>query len=414
MKLVIGRIIAVVAFAAFSISTALHAQYNFNLAGQKVQVHTFGSQGFAYSNDNSYLTMNTSKGSFNFDDFGVNVSTQITDKFRVGAQGYTRRLGELNRGQVTLDWAVADYRFKPWFGARGGKVKTALGLYNDLQDVDSLSTWALLPQSMYPIDLRGSTIAHIGGDFYGKIPLRRFGKVSYTAYGGVLPNDPHQGFLYALHGVFVEKTPYVGPIGGGDAKWNTPLKGFLAGASFMTQHPSGSGIGGAGGPFPGKAFKWDSKKRQISQFYVQYLFKGLHVDGEYHRDYRDLGINAPVFGQNGDVNQNNDVEWNARSWYIAGSYRFSHLIEVGSYYSHFTPNQNVDVNLPGNHIYDKVVTGKIDLKSFWTVKVEGHFIDGYGQIDSARGFYGFPVPGQTTVAMKPQTNVLMVRTGFSF
>jgi hypothetical protein len=155
-------IVGAVAGLALGICPAtIHAQYEFNLGGRQVQIHSFGSQGFAYSNDNSYLTMNTSHGSFNFDDLGVNLSSQITKKFRVGAQGYTRRLGELNRGQVTLDWAVADYRFKPWFGARGGKVKTVLGLYNNLQDVDSLFTWALLPQSMYPMDLRGSTIAHI-------------------------------------------------------------------------------------------------------------------------------------------------------------------------------------------------------------------------------------------------------------
>jgi hypothetical protein len=396
---------AAVTIAVLSLSAPLHAQYNFNLDGHKVQVHSFGSQGFAYSNDNSYLTMNTTKGSFNFDDLGVNVSTQITDKFRVGVQGYTRRLGELSKGQVTLDWAVADYRFKPWFGVRGGKVKTALGLYNDLQDVDSLSTWALLPQSMYPIDLRGSTIAHYGGDLYGRVRLGKYGKADYTAYGGVLPNDPHQGFLYALHSAFLEKTAYVGPIAGGDLKWTTPLKGFLAGASFMEQHPKGSGFG-VGGFTGGKPFTWESKKRQISQFYVQYLFKGLHVDGEYHRDYRDLGLTIPA------MNLNSDIQWNARSWYISGAYRLSHLIEVGSYYSFFTPDQNVDTSLPGNHIYDKVVTARFDPKSYWTIKVEGHFIDGYGQLDSARGFYGFD--GANGVTPKPQTNMLLVRTGFSF
>src|ERR1039458_4116697 len=109
-----------------------------------------------------------------------------------------------------------------------------------------------------------------------------------------------------------------------------------------------------------------------------------------------------------------DIEWNARSWYISGAYRFNHLVEVGSYYSHFTSDQNVNQSLPGNHIYDKVVTARFDLKSFWTVKVEGHFIDGYGAIDSARGFYdGFPMPGGTA-GFKPQTNMLMLRTGFSF
>jgi hypothetical protein len=213
--------------------------------------------------------------------------------------------------------------------------------------------------------------------------------------------------MYALRSIFPFNTPYVGPIAGGDLKWTTPLKGFLAGASYMEQHPKGSGIqpagvmGGPGGPFT-----QDTKKRQISQFYVQYLVKGLHIDGEYHRDYRDEAVIA--LGLNGDV------EWNARSWYISGAYRFNHLVEVGSYYSHFAPNQNVDISLPGNHIYDKVVTAKFDVKSFWTVKVEAHFIDGYGQIDSARGFYdGFAGPsGDATI--KPQTNMLLVRTGFSF
>jgi hypothetical protein len=398
--------IGVMALAFGASSAMVHAQYNFNLAGRQVQVHSFGSQGFAYSNDNSYLTMNTSQGSFNFDDLGVNLSSQVTDKLRLGAQGYTRRLGELSKGQVTLDWAVVDYRFKPWLGVRGGKVKTALGLYNDLQDVDSISTWALLPQSMYPIDLRGSTIAHYGGDLYGRVRLGKYGKADYTAYGGELPSDPHQGFLYALSAVFIEKTPYRGPIYGGDVKWTTPLKGFLAGASYMTQHPTGSGVGGQGGPIPGKAYTWDSKKRAITQFYVQYIVKGLHVDGEYHRDYRHLLTYVP------STNNLSSNEWNARSWYISGAYRFSHRIEVGSYYSFFTPNQNVDTSLPGNHIYDKVVTARFDLKSFWTVKVEGHFIDGYGANDSARGFYQFD--GAHNITPQPQTNMLLVRTGFSF
>jgi len=49
-------------------------------------------------------------------------------------------------------------------GFRAGKVKTALGLYNDTQDAESLHTWALLPQALYPTDLRTSLIAHTGGD----------------------------------------------------------------------------------------------------------------------------------------------------------------------------------------------------------------------------------------------------------
>ena len=120
---------------------ALHAQFDFSVDGRNVQVHSFASQGFLYSNQNNYLTTNTSQGSFSFTDGGANISTQITDKFRVGAQVYLRNVGELGNWHPQLDWAYGDYKFASWFGVRAGKVKTALGLFNDTQDNESLFTW---------------------------------------------------------------------------------------------------------------------------------------------------------------------------------------------------------------------------------------------------------------------------------
>jgi len=93
----------------------------FKLFERTVQVHGFASQGFIYTNDNNWLTMNTSQGSAAFTDFGLNMSTQITDKFRIGAQGYDRDLGQLGQYHPSLDWAVADYRFKSWFGSGAAK-----------------------------------------------------------------------------------------------------------------------------------------------------------------------------------------------------------------------------------------------------------------------------------------------------
>src|SRR5581483_3862330 len=148
---------------------ALQAQ--FSIDGHTIQVHGFASQGFALSDQNNFLTMQTSKGSFAFTDGGLNVSTSLTDKFRVGAQGYVRNIGQLGGGRFSVDWALGDYKFKDWFGVRAGKVKTALGLFNDTQDAESLHTWAMLPQSIYPLDLRISLIAHTGGDVYGQIEL---------------------------------------------------------------------------------------------------------------------------------------------------------------------------------------------------------------------------------------------------
>src|SRR5260370_15928864 len=126
--------------------------------------------------------MQTSRGAFSLTDLGANVAMSISDRFRVGAQVYSYNAGELGRYRPQLDWAVADYRFKDWFGVRGGKIKTALGLFNDTQDNEFLHTFALLPQSTYPIDQRGETIAHIGGDIYGTIPVRKLCSLSYTGY----------------------------------------------------------------------------------------------------------------------------------------------------------------------------------------------------------------------------------------
>src|SRR2546426_1777065 len=115
-------------FKTFALAAALtvapgllHAQFDFHVAGRDVQIHSFGSQGFAYSNENNYLTMPTSSGSFAMTDGGVNVSTRINDKFRVGAQIYIRNLGEMGNYRPELDWALGDYKFADWFGIRAGK-----------------------------------------------------------------------------------------------------------------------------------------------------------------------------------------------------------------------------------------------------------------------------------------------------
>jgi len=47
------------AAALSSAPALLHAQFDFKLDGRDVQVHSFASQGFMYSNDNNYMTMDS-------------------------------------------------------------------------------------------------------------------------------------------------------------------------------------------------------------------------------------------------------------------------------------------------------------------------------------------------------------------
>ena len=393
----------------------------FRFWNRTVQVHGFASQGFAYTDQNNWLTMPTSQGSAAFTDFGLNMSSPVTDKLRVGAQVYDRNLGQLGQYHPSLDWAFADYRFKSWFGVRGGKVKTTLGLYNDTQDLDFLHTFALLPQSVYPTDLRDTTIAHLGGDLYGSVSLRRhLGTISYTAYAGHRSDSIYSGYPYLLSQYAISFKSFGGLQYGADLRWSTPVKGLLIGASRMNEEITGKGIGinlvnPQAGPGP---LIESSKADWTNQYYGEYVVGKLRIDVEYRRYLRDQMI------LNGTTENIIDV----RGWYFSGAYRICKKLEVGSYYSRYSvtsvlggalaalqiaegsdPNQT-DTSLPDNHIYDKVITSRVDLNRFWNVKIEGHFMNGYGNVPYPDGFY----PQVNPQGFKPNTIALVLKTSVNF
>lgn len=381
---------------------ALHAQ--FKIGGRPVQVHGFVSQGYLYSDVNNYLTMRTNGGSFAMTDGGFNASMQVTDKFRIGAQVFDRNVGDLGNWRPSLDWAVADYKFKDWFGIRAGKVKTALGLYNDTQDMEFLHTWALLPQSVYPVDLRGDTIAHTGGDLYGNVELKKLGSLAYTVYGGAMPSDRRGGFVYALerNGRHIES--YGGPMAGADLRWTTPLKGLLAGTSFLWQDITADGSTMS----VHVPYKYVTKKNHTNAFYAEYTIGNLRIDGEYRRNLKATHTQSVSSRTGLPLLRDNDYD--SRLGYLSAAYRISKLLEVGTYHSRFYVDWGVMHGLPSNHIFDQTVTARLDLKSYWDFKIEGHFIDGYASSTSDRGFYSANNPG----VKQPNTKLLVVRMGFHF
>jgi hypothetical protein len=391
------------------------------LWNRTVQVHGFASQGFAYTDQNNWLTMNTTSGSGAFTDFGLNASTAITDKLRVGAQVYDRDIAQIGKWYPELDWAFADYRVRNWFGVRGGKVKSTMGLYNDTQDLDFLHPWAILPQSIYPLDLRAGTMSHVGGDLYGDIPLgKKFGTLSYTAYAGRRPEDPHGGFVLGLASVGLTMHSYAGWVQGEDLRWNTPLKGLLVGASLASHHITGNGMltgSGEGITFlsgllqlpTGSIEREHSRKDDYYQYYVQYRRGALLLEGEYRREFRDEWVGYWKPGES-TLAVTFDAISDSRAWYGAASYRITKRWEVGTYYSWFIANWPAAHALPTNHVYDKDLTARFDINSHWNVKLEGHFMNGYGAFDSIRGFYAQQNPN----GLKADTNALVLRTSFSF
>lgn len=154
-----------------------------DLAGDKVQLHGFLTQGYMESVENNFLG-DTMDGTFRLTEIGININAQLTDKFRLGGQALYCNLPTANTGKVRADWLVADYHFSDPFGVRLGKVKMPMGLYNMERDSDFLRPLIFLPQSIYDETLRDSWQALWGGDMYGNLFLSKWGDIDYQLFGG--------------------------------------------------------------------------------------------------------------------------------------------------------------------------------------------------------------------------------------
>jgi hypothetical protein len=379
-------------------ATSASAQSSFTVGEKEVQVHGSVQQGFVFSSGNNFLTMNTRDGSGAMTDAAFNLSSQLTSKLRLGAQVYTRNIGELGNGRLQIDWAFADFKVNPAFGVRAGKVKTALGLYNDTQDMEFLHTWALLPQGVYPLDLRSVTIAHVGADAYGRLPLREMGSLQYTVYGGFIQDDTKGGYRYGIEDQGMRFTRGIESRGVGfDARWSAPLDGLTAGYSLFQAHTE-TAVTLVDLPIP---LEVDIPVSRRQALFGEYQYDKLKLAAEWRQESMEQEL-TPAIAPPTTIT--------TRGWFASGAYRVHERLELGTYHSRHVPDVALPSEADTNHIYDTAVTGRVDLNRFWHVKVEGHFLDGNGNISYARGFYLRSNPE----GFRPQTRLLVIRTGVTF
>ncbi len=387
-----------IAALALGVSASSLFAQSFKVGSKEVQVHASLQQGFDFTSDNNFLTMNTSKGSAEMTDAAVNLVSGLTAKLRVGGQFYVRNIGDLGNGRLQVDWAFADYRFASAFGVRAGKIKTALGLFTDTQDMEFLYTWALLPQGTYPLDLRSVTIAHVGADVYGTVKLGQGGSLAYTAYVGAIQDDHYGGYRYGLQDNGLSVTsPMRTRSGGFDTRWTTPLNGLMVGYSFMDAKTTADLFVTAYRlPISSTTGPW--RRHAV---YGDYQGSRLRLSAEVRRELRDTVMTPAVYPES---------IGRSASWFGAASYRLVSRLEVGSYYSRYVFDTSLPSSKVDNHIYDKAISGRFDINRYWHVKVEGHFIDGIGSPTLARGFYVRNNPAGFTAT----TRMLVVRTGVNF
>jgi hypothetical protein len=364
-----------------------------------IQVHGTLAQGAMLSSHNDYLTAPTSHGTVQWTEAVLNAGKDFTDRFRVGAQLHSYRLGELGKFKVEIDWAYGEYRFTEWAGIRAGKIKTRLGLFNDTQDIDALHLWSLLPQGVYPADNRSWTLAHTGGDFFGRLELpAQLGRVSYQGYLGRRTVDSDGGYfkLAADEGITLKNTPS-GLLYGGDLRWHTPLRGLTAGASLSLAGISARAEARQA-PFP---FTIQSTSDTKTAFYGEFDRGKFYAAAEFRRSIWNMvlaELHAPM------------ASIDARAWYVMGAFRVRPRLQVGAYYSGM---EYASLGAPffpytfGRSGTDWVLASRFDPNPHVYLKVEGHYMDG---TPLSQGFY----PSFNDGRPDRLTRLLVARIGFTF
>lgn len=147
------------------------------------QIHGYAAQGFVLSSHNDFFGDSTD-GSFDYYEAGINAAVRIQPNLSFAIQAAVRDAGISDDGSVRLDYAVADYRVlsetNVQAGLRFGKVKNALGFYNETRDVVFTRPSILLP-SVYSDNQNQRTLIFTspGAQAYGATVLGQH-ELSFT------------------------------------------------------------------------------------------------------------------------------------------------------------------------------------------------------------------------------------------
>lgn len=375
------------------------------ISWRKFDVHGFLSQGFLLSEHNNFYA-GTEDGAFQFNEVGLNVLTNLTDRLHVGMQLFSRDLGDIGNNEILLDWAYGDYRWKDAFGIRAGKIKVSYGLYNETRDIDAIRTSIFLPQSIYAETERDIFNSAYGVEAYGFLDLKSWGYLSYQAqYGGKdvtkdsgmiknLHENPDQDILQFVKSIQLKNMMAVG------LEWETPLEGLrLKGWYGQTD----------------MVFELDITDRE----FLEEL--GSDRDRLYLR-ITDEDSNLKILSMEymrenwvltAEYATGSDADGRMEGYYGSISYRVNEWIELGTYYAVFYADvddrEGKQWQAAGYPDYlawqkDLTITARFDLNPHWSVKIEGHIANG------AHGFYFQDNPD----GLEENSHLLAVKTTYNF
>ena len=328
----------------------------------QIQIHGFVSQGYLRSDEYDYLVNDMKEGSFEFNESGFNVMSNLSSRLRVGIQLLSRDLGDSGNNKVTIDWAFGDYRYRNWLGVRCGQFARAFGLYNQSRDIDATRNGIFLPGSVYHESNRLSQKSMKGVAVYGVLP----GAFEYEIQYGTLDPEFQESSsadtqvandTYVLH-----------------ARWNAPIDGLVLVGSFDTFSLSTtSTVDEVDVTSTVELEKWVAG--------IEYIRGELTCAAEY--------TERTMSGRT------------VAGYYGLLTYRLNDLVELGTVYSTLYMDKDdkdgdsyAQQGLPRALAWNKdlSMTARFDLSESWVAKLEGHWINGligisdYGDDPSEDGF----------------------------
>jgi hypothetical protein len=347
----------------------------FALDLDQLQIHGFASQGYLRSNHYDYLDAETEEGTVEFNEFGLNVISNLADNLRLGIQFLARDLGDAANDEIKVDWAFGDYRYRNWLGLRVGKFRRTFGLYSQSREIDAARTGVFLPLSVYNENNRVSQQATKGIGVYGTLP----GAFEYQVQYGTLDSDFENDMLDSpeMTGAQVDDDSCLFYL-----VWNTPLDGlkvvgrydYLGWSSISTQGPTTT----------------------ESRFDVDSWLVGTEYT------YEDVTF-AAEYTQINLVINDGQTDMILEYYYGLVTYRFTDWLELGTSYSiSYSDKDDKDGDrfaaqgTPRAQAWakDLAISARFDVNESWIIKVEGHWINGlygvsgYGEDPSEDGFLG--------------------------
>ncbi|MBU0996242.1 MAG: hypothetical protein KJ737_27400 [Proteobacteria bacterium] len=329
----------------------------------EVDIHGFISQGYLWSDRYNFYNAETEDGTFQFNDLGVNFTTQLSDNLRAGMQLYARDLGDVGNDEINVDWAYGDYRFSNLIGVRVGRIKRSYGLFNQIRDVDLGRTVIFLPEGMYFETLRDQFLSVKGAGIYGTLPCR----VEYQILYGETPASNSSGAASFLETIGVHLIDVsTEPTYTFHMLWR-PMNSLSAGGStFNFKSTVETSLG---------AIEFNGENYQV---FLQYFYDNLMVATEYQ--WGDAALLFPATPALKRV---------AKPVGYSGmvTYRFADWFEGGLTYSEYYIDKNDKDGkkaLANAEVKDKKerwlkdlsFSTRFDINDFWILKLEAHRTDG--------------------------------------